>query len=83
MRNPWLCISIIGGLIAGLILAVNWVGVLALHGIEIPPVLPYLTIGILGSLSSFLVQPPRGSVGIPSGGNGQAVPSPAQAVSPR
>lgn len=72
MRNPWLCLTIVGFIgLGGIIGGVGMV-LLAVYGKDIPPALAMLTAATFGSLSSFLVQPPRGSVGTgpPNGTNG-------------
>ena len=68
MRNPWLCITIVATL--GLTLLVGVVGmvVLSAYGKTVPGELT-ATIGTcVGALSSFLVMPPRGSIGTGNGG---------------
>jgi hypothetical protein len=44
--------------------------VLSMWGRDIPHGLAMLVAGTFGSLASFLVQPPRGSVGLPGATNG-------------
>jgi hypothetical protein len=63
MRNPYLCVLIVTAL--GLCGIVGMVGVIlmGLYGKEPPGSVVAIVSGCIGSLSSFLVMPPRGSVG--------------------
>ncbi len=66
-RNPWICIAIIGILGVVAVGGLAFIGVLALQGKPGSGELNLLVGGAMGSLSSFLVQVPRGSVGAPGG----------------
>lgn len=63
MRNPYLCIVIVTGL--GLAGTIGLAGIilLAYAGRPVPDSLTAVVAAALGSLSSFLVMPPRGSAG--------------------
>ncbi len=68
MRNPYLCLVIvcfIGG--AGIL---GMLGIIAcsLWGHEVPQAVVAVVSGAFGSLASFLVQPPRSSMGLGNGG---------------
>lgn len=67
MRNPWLCLSIV--VVLGVCGLVGTAGMILLpaYGKEIPQALVAIVSGALGALSSFLVSPPRGSVGYTDG----------------
>lgn len=73
-RNPWVCILIIS--ILGLVAIGGTVGMvlLPIYGKPVAGELNVLVGGALGSLSSFLVQVPRGSVGAPTGHIDPATP---------
>lgn len=72
MRNPYLCLAIVTMLgLAGLLCGIGII-LLPLYGKPVPESLPVLAGGVLGSLSSFLVAPPRGSAG--AGGASAQVP---------
>ena len=65
MRNPWLCIVIAGTL--GVVAVTGMVGLVLLPAVGVESTGPLVAIvsGCVGSLSSFLVSVPRGSVGVP------------------
>lgn len=67
MRSPWLCLSIV--LILGLVCLSGVAGMiwLAAIGKVMPESLIAIVAGSAGSLSSFLVMPPKNSVGIAGG----------------
>jgi len=70
VRNPWLCVAIVIGLAAAGSLGLLSTVVIAVWGPDRPIVtaallaVSNLASGALGALSSFLVQPPRGQVGM-------------------
>lgn len=70
-RNPWLCLAIVVAIAAMGLVATGGTTALAVYGREPPQILGYVIAGAIGALSSFLVSPPRGSIGMPdqSGGN--------------
>lgn len=63
MRNPYLCLVIVGSL--GLCSLVGVVGMFALAyaGRAVPGEAIAIVAGAVGSLSSFLTRPPKGSAG--------------------
>jgi hypothetical protein len=63
-RNPYLCLTIV--IILGLVSFGGLAGIFALAfaGRPVPESLIAITSGAAGSLGSFLVMPPRGSVGM-------------------
>lgn len=69
-RNPWLCLGIIGALALISLLSLVGVVLCALSGKETQMAAGAMTAlisigsGAVGSISSFLVMPPKGSVGI-------------------
>ena len=63
-RNPYLCLTIVVILGTCLIIGMSGIVYLGTHHLEVPPSLTALTAAAFGSLSSFLVSPPRGSVGV-------------------
>jgi hypothetical protein len=71
MRNPYLCLAIVVGLIVTALSGTWGMVLVALNATDGPALLPALVaLGAtvttcLGSLSSFLVNVPRGSVGGP------------------
>jgi hypothetical protein len=67
MRNPWLCITIVLTLGAGALLGTVGLVVLALYHVDAPQALVATVATCYGALSSFLVQPPRGSIGLAEG----------------
>ena len=62
-RNPWLCVLIAACI--GIVAVAGVVGTIlvAMTGHDLPPSLVALAGAALGSLSSFLVSVPRGSIG--------------------
>jgi hypothetical protein len=62
-RNPYLCLAIVAFLGAAMLLAIGGIIVANSRGLEPSPALVALASGCVGSLSSFLVSVPRGSVG--------------------
>lgn len=67
MRSPWLCLTIVGFMGSGALLGTVGLVWLAANHIEAPQALVAAVSICYGSLSSFLVQPPKGSVGMPEG----------------
>jgi hypothetical protein len=67
VRNPWLCLGIVATLGLTTLLGTGGLVVLAMYHVEAPQALVAVVTGALGALSAFLVQPPKGSVGIPGG----------------
>lgn len=65
MRNPWLCIVIVSIVGLGALTGTIGLVLLALYKVETPQALVATVSLCYGSLASFLVTPPRGSVGIP------------------
>jgi hypothetical protein len=63
IRNPWLCIIILSALSAVTILGVLGLILLAFYGRPAPESLVATVSTAIGSMASFLVMPPRGSVG--------------------
>jgi hypothetical protein len=63
MRNPWLCMIIVCTLGLGGLAGIAAIILLSYHDREIPQALVAIVSGTIGALSSFLVSPPRGSVG--------------------
>lgn len=70
MRNPYLCIMIVCFLGMGAVGGMVGLIVLAYSGKPPPESLVAAVALCFGSLSSFLVSPPRGSIGINSTQNG-------------
>ena len=64
MRNPYLCLTIVLVLGAGGILGLAGIILIAYAGHDVPQALIAIVSAAFGSLASFLVMPPRGSVGI-------------------
>lgn len=64
MRNPWLCIINLGSLAAGALLMTAGIIAITYAGHEAPAALWTMAGSLWGALSSFLVMPPRNSVGI-------------------
>lgn len=62
-RNPYLCLTVVALLGAALILSVGAVLACVLAGQKPPDLFGYIATTALGSLASFLVAVPRGSVG--------------------
>lgn len=63
MRNPWLCLIIVGAL-ASPVIALSACGVMGRDpGAALVEMAKYCS----GALAAFLVQIPRGSVGAPAG----------------
>lgn len=77
MRNPWLCIAIVGTLGLTILIGVIGMVVLALYGRPTPTELVAVVTTCTGAMSSFLVQPPRGSIGV-----GSPTPLPPPQVRP-
>jgi hypothetical protein len=67
VKNPWLCLIIVATLGVTVVLGTAGLVVLSLYHVDAPQALVAVVTGALGSLASFLVQPPRGSIGIPQG----------------
>lgn len=65
MRNPWLCILIVAFLGLGAVGGTFGLVYLSLNDKDVPGSLVSVMSLCYGSLSSFLVAPPRGSIGIP------------------
>jgi hypothetical protein len=63
MRNPYLCIVIVGILGCGGLLGIAGIIGLAANAKAIPESLIAVVSCAFGALASFLVAPPRGSVG--------------------
>lgn len=74
MKNPYLCIMIVGILGAGALLGTLGVILLTLWGKPPSEALVTITGGCWGSLGTFLTVPPRGSVGAP-GSSPPPIPS--------
>lgn len=64
MRSPWLCVAIVLMLGGGMILCIAGIIALALNGRSVPEALVVTAGTCVGALASFLVQPPRGSIGV-------------------
>src|SRR5262249_13111526 len=64
MRNPWLCIIIVAFLGLGSLSGSVGMVLLSVYDKKAPEALVAMTSLCWGSLASFLVQPPRGSVGV-------------------
>lgn len=81
-RNPYLCLGIVAALAVVAIEGMAGLIVLGVWGREGPALLPCLVAlssavgSSLGALSAFLVQPPRGSVGIGHQDRAYAIPLP-------
>lgn len=64
MRNPWLCLTIVLSLAITAFAGVTGTVILAFYGKTVPESLIAATAACYGALSTFLVNPPRGSVGL-------------------
>lgn len=64
MRNPYLCLTIVAILGVGGLIGVGGIIGLAACGKPAPEALIAIISGAFGALSSFLVSPPRGSLGV-------------------
>jgi len=64
VRNPWLCVTVV--LMLGLLAIGGMFGIifLALRGVPVPESVITITAAAAGGLSTFLVSPPKGSVGL-------------------
>lgn len=64
MKNPWLCLTIVG--VLGMSVIVGLIGIiaLALYDKQSPESLVGVVSTAIGALASFLVSIPRGSVGV-------------------
>lgn len=82
-RNPWICLTIVGLLGAVALVCVGGIIAASLRGVTPDNTLSFTLGTCIGSLSSFLVNVPRGSVGVPEPQPLGPPPPPAAAAAQR